>query len=530
MTRPLPHRLARTFLDATLMGALAVALPAAADAATWTTLTNAAPGGTGIMFLLTDGTVMIKNSAQGNTWQHLTPSATGSFVNGTWSALAPMGTGRLYFASHVLPDGRVWVLGGEYSGPGMSANWTNTGEVYDPLSNTWSPIASFPEQNYGDVPSMLIDGDRILAGSLGTRNSYYYSIGNNAWTLAGAKVYNDRSDEESWVRMPGGRVMTYDLFQSTATLGAYAEAFDPAAGKWNSLSPSDGTAAGSIPQLSSQTLGDELGPGMLLRRSSKAGDVLFIGATGHTATYTIGTNTWTPGPDIMGALNGSPAVFGADDAPAAEMPSGHVLLAADAGPSGSTFDGPTQLFDFDPKARTVKPVQPAFPSAAALSGPAFVMTMLVLPTGQILVSNGSRTLWIYTPDGKAPLASQPTVSKLKYDGSGRFTLSGKQLDGVSAGAAYGDDNEMDENYPIVSMKGTDGSVYYARTTHWSKVSVADKSKQTVDFTLKAGMPAGAYAMTVSGAGVQSAASCLTVTAAEAAGTGAATAVALSTCP
>src|SRR4051794_10192096 len=105
-------------------GVLAM-LSASAHAASWSTLAGTAPGGTGLMMLLTDGTVMVKT---GNAaWSRLSPSASGSYVDGTWSALASMSTGRLYFASNVLTDGRVFVLGGEYSGPNMSANWTNTG-------------------------------------------------------------------------------------------------------------------------------------------------------------------------------------------------------------------------------------------------------------------------------------------------------------------------------------------------------------------------------------------------------------------
>jgi hypothetical protein len=41
------------------------------------------------------------------------------------------------------------------------------------------------------------------------RRCCYYDIATNTWTQSGSKVYNDRSDEESWVRLPDGRVMTY---------------------------------------------------------------------------------------------------------------------------------------------------------------------------------------------------------------------------------------------------------------------------------------------------------------------------------
>src|SRR6516165_7567234 len=94
-------------------------------AADWKPLANLAPNFPGTMILLSDGTVMVQNYSnpayQG--WMRLTPDATGSYINGTWSLLAPMSTPRLYFASEVLPNGKVWVLGGEYSGSPLRSTW-----------------------------------------------------------------------------------------------------------------------------------------------------------------------------------------------------------------------------------------------------------------------------------------------------------------------------------------------------------------------------------------------------------------------
>ena len=68
------------------------------------------------MLLLTDGTVMMENYA-GPGWLRLTPDASGNYATGLWTAIAPMSQERLFFASQVLPNGKVWVLGGEYTGP-----------------------------------------------------------------------------------------------------------------------------------------------------------------------------------------------------------------------------------------------------------------------------------------------------------------------------------------------------------------------------------------------------------------------------
>lgn len=86
-------------------------------AGTWTSLTNLAPGGLGTMMLTTDGSIMAQGGGVTNQWFKLTPSSTGSYQSGTWSSLASMNLQRLYFGSNVLKDGRVFIVGEEYSGP-----------------------------------------------------------------------------------------------------------------------------------------------------------------------------------------------------------------------------------------------------------------------------------------------------------------------------------------------------------------------------------------------------------------------------
>jgi hypothetical protein len=46
----------------------------------------------------------------------------------------------------MLASGKIWVLGGEYTGPFVDANWSPTGEIYDPVANTWTPIQQYPNQ------------------------------------------------------------------------------------------------------------------------------------------------------------------------------------------------------------------------------------------------------------------------------------------------------------------------------------------------------------------------------------------------
>ncbi|HQU00641.1 MAG TPA: kelch repeat-containing protein, partial [Acidimicrobiales bacterium] len=119
---------------------------ASSSAPTWQLLANPAPGNPGAMFLMTNGQVLVED--QGNlqsgspNWWFLTPTSSGSYVNGTWSTAAsmPSGYNPLYFASAVLPDGRLLVEGGEFNGTSTFAG-TNQGAIYDPVANTWTAVS-----------------------------------------------------------------------------------------------------------------------------------------------------------------------------------------------------------------------------------------------------------------------------------------------------------------------------------------------------------------------------------------------------
>jgi len=272
----------------------------------------------------------------------------------------------------------------------------------------------------------------------------------------------------------------------------------------------------------------------------------------------------------MGTLNGISSPFGADDAPGAMLPNGHVIFAADAGPSrfqsngdlttgsniimniastailqvgwgvsgtgiptgstitsvdspsqvhisqnatatrtstitwGGTFSRPTQLFDFNPTTNAISPISPAIPDTNLNTMGAYPTRMLTLPTGQVLFSDSSSQLWVYTADGLPNPALRPVITGLAYNGGGKFTMTGRQLNGQSAGASYGDDDQMDTNYPIIRMVSPTGKVYYARTSNWSLFGVDGiTTPETVDFTLNPGIPPGTYSVIVSGAGIQS---------------------------
>ena len=65
-------------------------------------------------------------------------------------------------------------------------------------------------------------------------------------------------------------------------------------------------------------------------------------------------------------------------------------------------------------------------------------------------------------------------------------MTGSALNGASQGATYGDDAEMDTNYPIVSVATDIGTTYYAKTTNWNMTGVGVTNGATsVNFALPA---------------------------------------------
>jgi hypothetical protein len=122
----------------------------------------------------------------------------------------------------------------------------------------------------------------------------------------------------------------------------------------------------------------------------------------------------------------------------------------------------------------------------------------------VLFVDSSQQLWVYTAAGGPNPALRPTVNRVAYHGDGIFTLTGKELNGQSAGSNYGDDSESDENFPIVRLTSPTGAVYYCRTANWSTVGVGGGATlETVNFTLNREVQAGNYALNVVGAGIPS---------------------------
>ncbi len=470
---------------------------------TWTPLTNLIPDPDGAQtaILLSDGSVMVLAGSDNasNIWYKLTPDSSGNYANGTWSQLATSNVQRLFAPMALLPNGDVFIMGGEYSGPNTTENLNNTGEIYDPVANTWTMVSAFPQSVFGDDPIEVLPDGNVLTGFIFDSSTNIYDPTTNSWITGPNKLRGDRSDEEAWVKLPNGNILSYDIFASISSGVSSAQVYNPTLNEWEDANTiTDGS--GNPVFLSSPTVGYELGPAMLL----PDGRVFQLGATGNTAYYTPSTNSWAEGPAIPNSLIAS-------DDPAAMLTNGDELMAVSpfaAGSSGGLdFPGPTTVFEFNPLTNTYTNVTPN-PSIFDLSQGnnlnAFATSMLDLPSGQVLMMNDTRQLAVFTPDGSPQASWVPTITNIQRSGS-TYTLTGTQLNGISEGAGYGDDWAMASNYPLIQLTNiNNGDVAYARSVNWSSTGVQTGSlSETVNFTLPLGVSPGTYLLSVDANGITS---------------------------
>ena len=457
--------------------------PAFAQVGTWAPLARAVPAGGNTRsevestLLLTDGSVIanvvVINGDLSPRWFRLTPDSTGDYRNGTWSEIASMRDTRQFNFSVVLGDGRVLVGGGEY-GTG-----TNTVELYDPVANVWSVVNSWTNGDIGDSDAVVLDDGRVLVLPRHAKVGWIYDVHADTWMATPNRLGGQTNSEASFVHLPGGDVLVADVGDAPN-----AQRYSPGLNQWLS--------AGVVP-VNLVDSKAEIGPGLVLYD----GRTLFLGATGQTALYTApttgtGTGSWVAGPIIP---NGKVT----DDAPGVVLPNGRVLFAADA---GGLYSPPSTLFEFDPVTNLMTQVPP--PSLDFINASAFTNRMLLLPSGQVLLSNPwASPVFIYTPSPGTNDAWRPTISSVTDNGDGSFTLVGTQLNGLTEGASFGDDAQMASNYPLVRIVDANARVQWARTFDHSTCGVATGSAVVSTNFRVPSLANGSYTLSVVANGIVS---------------------------
>ena len=495
----------------------------------------------GTMLLLSDGSVLVHNENTvngiyvGKEWFRLTPDKNGKYETGSWAGPFSMATQRQFFASGILMDGRVFVLGGEYT-TATTPTDSNLGEIFDPQTNSWSAMTTPFSWANGDCSACILADGRVLFGSLSTTRTAIWDPVTDVWIEAGlgfgAMTFSSKSnssDEETWTLLPDGSVLTVEISSTPLT-----QKYVPSLDLWM---PADQTPATLTTQLPLISLNDtdlnppvsvnigEIGPAIYLPASQK---VLAVGATGHTALYTPPASasqpgSWAAGPDMpadtsgkqFNSVNGN--IQTAIDAPGVLLPGGKVLLAiGNTRTEGSQsannlgfWSNPTNIVWYDPTTNATPTLLDQQPPNNGSD--TWTARFLLLPTGQVLFTAQQNMIAILTVDTNllgAPSPSWAPVITSFPDTmvtGHSYTLAGTQFNGLSQACSYGDDAQMATNYPIVRVTNTGNQqITYLRSVNFSSFSIAVGNPGSTDIFIPSDMAAGAYTLQVIANGIPSA--------------------------
>jgi hypothetical protein len=278
-----------------------------------------------------------------------------------FSPTTSMGTARWGPGAAPLPDGRVLVVGGRDG----ATNETNTTEIFNPATLTWTAAApmSIPRYGAATVPlpdgRILVAGGRIDAGN-GTATAEIYNPATGTWSATGSMVaarYNSGA-----APLPDGRILIAGGFSGSPSFQymSSTEIYDPATGTFTAGNPMAGVRSG----IAAAPLPD--------------GNVLLAGGANNSGAVTT-VETYDPATGLFSAAPSLPA--GRNGARAALLAGGKVLIAGGALPLSPSA---TTLI-FDPVAGTYT-AGPGLSVARSLPG------VSELPGGRVLVTGGSSSI------------------------------------------------------------------------------------------------------------------------------------------
>ncbi len=487
-----------------LVLAVLLAVSGLASSQSWTPLTHQPTFNASTPLLLTDGTVIAHPTSSRNWWK-LTPDINGSYVNGTWTQIAslPAGYAPLDFGSAVLPDGRVIIEGGEYNNG--TAVWTNLGAIYDPIANTWTavnppnffvmigdaegtllPDGTYLQTDCCDVPPQAAKFNEAAFLSNPTQDP------NNYWSFTGAGKF-DVYDEEGLTKLPNGNILTVDayVFQYDAN-GTNSEIYNTATGTWSSAGSTGVQLWDSYPNQNNASY--EVGPASLRPDGTVFATGANGGGAGHTSVYDTHTGLWTPGPDF-------PSNLDIADGPACLLPSGNVLVDTSPG----IFQTGVQFFEWDGSTLTSVPGTPRSTRESS-----YYNNMVMLPTGQVMMTDVGRFVYLYNSLGNPNPAWAPQIllsgsQTTNYVRGNSYMLYGNRFSGMAMGCTYGDDESEDSNYPIVRFtNNATGHVFFGRTTFTSSYGVQVSGPMSTHLQIPASMETGPAQMVVIVNGIPSA--------------------------
>lgn len=272
-----------------------------------------------------------------------------------WNTAASLQVVRNSPSATLLPNGKVLIVGGTSTND--IASRLNSGELYDPATNSWAPAGTLAAARTWHSATKLSSGVVLVAGGLGLATAELYNQASNAWTAAGG-LATARGGHTATL-LDSGKVLVAAGYNYPGTFLASAELYDPATNAWS--------AAGSLAHA-------RQGHTATLLASGK---VLVVGGVDSTLVaqasaelYDPVTNSWT----AAGTLAAARALH-----TATKLPSGLVLVAGGTAYNGGTLLASAELYD---------PATNSWRAAGTLAAARSIHTATLLTSGKVLVVGG----------------------------------------------------------------------------------------------------------------------------------------------
>jgi N-acetylneuraminic acid mutarotase len=255
-----------------------------------------------------------------------------------WNPTGALGTARFQHTATPLEDGKVLVVGG-LIGCRQGCETTNTAELYDPASGTWSSAGTLPDPLANHAAVRMQNGKVLVVGGYTRLNvllstAHLYDPETGQWSPAGnlgsARQFHTAVVlANGKVLVAGGLVPGDGSFLPTGS----AELYDPATGEWSD------TGAMSLPRFA-HTMTSLLNGKALVATGSNENlnQPPFLTPVRSCELYDPETETWSFTGEVLLPRSTPTATLLLD---------GRVLLAG--GTDNNTTDQPTNKAEiYDP--------------------------------------------------------------------------------------------------------------------------------------------------------------------------------------